>query len=316
VNKQTGVALAVVAGFAIALQSRINGELGHRLGDGIAAAVISFGSGLIVLLFLIGWMRPGLRALRAALRDGSLLWWQCFGGVCGAFLVATQGLTVATLGVAVFTVAMVAGQTASSLAVDRAGLVPGGPHPVTRNRALGAFLCVVAVFVAVAGRFGDPKALGLAVLPALAGVGIAWQQGVNGLVRQAAGSALPATLINFTTGTAALLVVLGIDLALRGLPQRLPLPRDLWLYIGGLLGIVGIALATVIVARIGVLVMGLSMVAGQICGALVLDTLYPTPSGKPTAQTVLGAARALGAIVLAGWPARASAPVTPSRPAA
>jgi transporter family-2 protein len=314
VTKRAGLVLAVVAGVAIAVQSRINGELGHRIGDGIAAAVVSFGSGLILLLFLAGRARPGLRALRAALRDGSLLWWQCLGGVCGAFLVAAQGLTVASLGVAVFSVAMVAGQTSSSLAVDRAGLVPGGPHPVTRNRALGAFLCVVAVVIAVADRFGDPKALGLAVLPALAGIGIAWQQGVNGLVRQAADSALSATFVNFFVGTAALLAVLGIDLAVRGLPG--PLPREWWLYVGGMLGIIFIAVATVVVARIGVLVMGLCMVAGQICGALVLDTMFPTVSGKPTAQTVFGAALAMVAIVLAAWPSRASTPVSASPPAA
>ena len=36
-------------GVAVAVQSRINGELGVRLEDGIAAAVVSFGVGLLVL---------------------------------------------------------------------------------------------------------------------------------------------------------------------------------------------------------------------------------------------------------------------------
>jgi transporter family-2 protein len=300
VNRQTGATLAVIAGVAVSVQSRINGELGHRLGDGVGAAVISFGSGLIVLLCLSPFLRTGLRKVRAALRSGSLRWWQCLGGVCGAFLVAAQGITVTAIGVAVFTVAMVAGQTASSLAVDRAGLVPGGPHPITRNRAMGAFLCVVAVFVAVAGRFGEPAALGLAVLPALAGIGIAWQQGVNGLVRQSAGSALPATLINFATGTAALLLVFAIDLVLRGLPH--PLPHELWLYTGGMFGLVFIPIATVVVARIGVLLMGLSMIAGQIVGALALDAFAPTKSGRPTTETIVGATLALAAILLAARP--------------
>jgi bacterial/archaeal transporter family-2 protein len=113
----------------MAVQARVNGELGARLSDGIAAATISFGIGLAILsvfILLTSAGRRGLQAVQSALRSGTLRWWHLLGGVCGGFVVATQGLTVATLGVAVFTVALVAGQSASSLVVDRSGLSPGG----------------------------------------------------------------------------------------------------------------------------------------------------------------------------------------------
>lgn len=302
-TKTAGVALSVLAGAGAALQARINGELGRRLDDGIAAATISFGVGLILLMFAIPFMRKELRSVRQALRDKTLLWWQCVGGAFGAFLVATQGLTVATLGVAVFTVAVVAGQSASSLAVDRMGFVPGGSRAITRTRAIGALLCVIAVVIAVSDRLGDAKALGLAVLPAVAGIGIAWQQGVNGLVRQAAGSVLPPTLINFTVGTTALLIVLAIEVAVRGAPN--PLPWELWLYTGGLLGIVFIAVAAAVVSRVGVLLMGLGMIAGQILGALLIDTIAPAAQ-RPDLRTVAGAALALVAVALAARPPRSA----------
>ncbi|SCL19131.1 Putative inner membrane exporter, YdcZ [Micromonospora rhizosphaerae] len=48
-----GIGLATVSGVAVAVQSRINGELGVRLADGIAAAVVSFGLGLLLLLVLL-----------------------------------------------------------------------------------------------------------------------------------------------------------------------------------------------------------------------------------------------------------------------
>jgi transporter family-2 protein len=123
------VGLATLSGFAVAVQSRINGELGVRLADGIAAAVVSFGLGLLILLVLVPAVpagRRGLVALRGALRSGVLRPWQCLGGVCGAFLVATQGLTIGTLGVAVFTVAVVAGQSGSSLLWTGPGSAPPG----------------------------------------------------------------------------------------------------------------------------------------------------------------------------------------------
>lgn len=75
----TGVALASISGVAVAVQSRINGELGERLADGFAAAVVSFGGGLVVLLVLVpltpvdgvAWSRCGARSRGARCGRGS-----------------------------------------------------------------------------------------------------------------------------------------------------------------------------------------------------------------------------------------------------
>ena len=302
-RRVAGVGLATASGVMVAVQSRINGELGVRLADGIAAAVVSFGVGLLILLVLVPATpggRRGLAALRGALRSGALRPWQCLGGVCGAFLVATQGLTIGALGVAVFTVAVVAGQSGSSLLVDRAGIGPAGRQPVTPNRLIGAVLTVLAVLLAVGDRLGDPQALALALLPLAAGVGIAWQQAVNGRVRAAAGSAMTATLVNFTVGTAALLVTLAVDLAVRGRPAG-AFPDEPWLYLGGPLGIVFIALAAALVRFTGVLLLGLATIAGQIVGAVLLDLVLPTAASHPGLDTLLGAALTMVAVLVAAF---------------
>ncbi|SDX99978.1 transporter family-2 protein [Micromonospora pattaloongensis] len=300
-RRTVGVALALLSGVGVAVQSRINGELGVRLGDGVAAATVSFGVGLLVLLVLVPATptgRRGLRAVRDALRDRSLRPWQCLGGLCGAFLVATQGLTVHALGVAVFTVAVVAGQSASSLAVDRAGIGPTGRQPVTGPRLAGAVLTVLAVLLAVGERLGNPATLALAVLPALAGVGIAWQQAVNGRVRVAARSTLAATLINFAVGTGGLLTAYAVDVAARGWPTG-SWPREPWLYLGGPIGIVFIAIAAAVVPLTGVLLLGLATIAGQIVGAVGLDLIAPPAAGRPGPTTLVGAALALLAVTIA-----------------
>ncbi|AYF29740.1 hypothetical protein CSH63_20150 [Micromonospora tulbaghiae] len=306
-RRVAGVGLATASGVMVAVQSRINGELGVRLADGIAAAVVSFGVGLLILLVLVPATpggRRGLVALRGALRTGTLRPWQCLGGVCGAFLVATQGLTIGALGVAVFTVAVVAGQSGSSLLVDRAGIGPAGRQPVTPNRLIGAVLTVLAVLLAVGDRLGDQRALALALLPLAAGVGIAWQQAVNGRVRAASGSAMTATLVNFTVGTAALLVTFAVDLAVRGRPAG-AFPDEPWLYLGGPLGIVFIALAAALVRFTGVLLLGLATIAGQIVGAVLLDLLLPTAASHPGLDTLLGAALTMVAVLVAAFgPAR------------
>jgi transporter family-2 protein len=301
-----GAGLAVVAGVALAVQSRINGELSVRLNDPIGAATISFGSGLLVLAALVPLLpagRAGLGNLRTALRERRIRPWQCVGGMCGGFLVATQGLTVPTLGVAVFIVALVAGQSSSSLLVDRAGAGPAGPQPVTPPRLAGAVLTVCAVLLAVGDRIGHPSALALAVLPLLAGLGIAWQQAVNGHVRVVSGSALVAGLLNFVMGTAVLLIAFAVSVALRGLPDHLP-RGPWWLYVGGTLGIIFIAVGAAVVRYTGVLLLGLAMIAGQVTGALLLDAIVPGDAGRPGWNTVLGAALTLVAVAVAVVPPR------------
>ncbi|BCJ54059.1 membrane protein [Actinoplanes sp. NBRC 14428] len=301
-----GVLLAVTAGGALAVQSRINGELAVRLDDPIGAAIISFGSGLLVLTLLVPLLpagRAGLRHLREGLRDRRIRPWQCVGGMCGGFLVATQGLTVPTLGVAVFIVALVAGQSSSSLLVDRAGAGPAGPQPVTVPRLAGAVLTVGAVLVSVADRIGHPSALALAVLPLLAGLGIAWQQAVNGHVRTVSGSALVASLINFITGTAVLVLAYAVSALLRGVPSTLP-SGPWWLYSGGMVGIVFIAVGAAVVRWTGVLLLGLGMIAGQVTGALLIDAVVPSDAGRPGWNTVVGAALTLVAVAVAVLPAR------------
>ena len=53
--------IALLCGALVALQSRINGELGSRLGDGFTAAAISFGSGLVILaIALAAFLGPSL----------------------------------------------------------------------------------------------------------------------------------------------------------------------------------------------------------------------------------------------------------------
>ncbi|MFF0718523.1 DMT family transporter [Micromonospora sp. NPDC003816] len=303
------VALGAVAGVAVATQSRINGELGVRLDDGVAAALVSFGLGLLVLVVLgvaTGNGRRGLTALRATLGTGRLRPWQCLGGVCGAFLVFTQSATVGTLGVAVFTVAVVAGQSGSSLVVDRAGVGPSGPQPVTLARLAGAVLTVAAVLLAVGDRLAEPATIGLALLPLLAGVGVAWQQAVNGRVREATRSTVTATLVNFAVGTAALLAVFAVSLAVRGVPAG-DLPAEPWLYLGGPIGVTFIAVAAAVVRLTGVLLLGLATVAGQVVGAVLLDVLLPSAQTRPATSTVLGAALTLVAVAVAALGGRIGA---------
>ena len=262
------------------MQSRINGELASITESGLQAALVSFGTGwilLTVILIASPGVRRGLVSVATALRSGSLRWWQVIGGLLGGFFVAVQSATVPLIGVAVFTVAVVAGQVSNSIVVDRLGLGPAGRQSVTPTRVISAILAVGAVVIAVSDRLGGGvEGSTLAVVAALvAGLAIAVQQAINGRVGATARNAWTAAWINFTLGTVMLGAVLGLAWGFTEFdPGSLP-SGPWWLYLGGTIGVLFIAAAAWVVQRLGVLLFALLAITGQLTGALLLDWLAP-----------------------------------------
>ena len=294
------IVLAVVFGGCTALQSRVNGQLARAIDDPFTAAAISFGSGLVILVAVLAFWRPGragLARVAGGLRARRLAWWMVLGGLAGAWFVTTQGLSVGVLGVALFTVAIVAGQTVGGIVFDLVGLGPGGRRPLTVMRVAGALLALVAIGWAVSAQLVHDVPLVLMLLPFVAGVGAAWQQAVNGRVKVEAASALTATVINFAVGTAALVAVMLVHGASAGWPSSFP--SDPWLYAGGAIGCVFIAGQAMLVRVIGVLLLALCGVAGQLAAALALDLLLPAAQRPVDAATIGGTVLALIAVAVA-----------------
>ena len=279
---------AVLVGVLTALQARINGQLGLRLGDGFVAAAISFSSGFVVLVALSAILPAGRRGfgrLRAGIRDRTIPWWMLAGGLAGAFTVATQGLAVAVIGVSLFTVGVVAGQTVSGLVLDRAGYGPAGVVAITVPRLIGGLLALVAVGVSLQSDVLQRVPWWMLVMPVIAGAGIAWQQATNGRLRQRVGTPLTATLVNFFGGTVVLVIAAAVHVALVGAPAALP--TEPWLYLGGVIGVTYIFMSAALVVHTGVLLLGLGTVAGQLVTAFALDALWPAAASPGWATELL-----------------------------
>lgn len=302
-----GLALAgaVTVGILTAVQARINGQLGLRIGDGLVAAVISFGSGLILLVVLSAVLptgRRGFAALVTGIRARTIPWWMLAGGAAGALTVATQGLAVAVIGVSLFTVGVVAGQTTCGLILDRTGYGPAGVVAVTMPRVAGGALALLAVGISLQGGVLDRVPLWMLAMPLLAGIGIAWQQATNGRLRQRVGTPLTATFVNFIGGTAILVFAAAIHVGLVGAPAGLP--GEAWLYLGGIIGVTYIFLSAALVVHTGVLLLALGSVAGQLVSALVLDVLWPADAGPGWAIELVMTTVAVAGVVVAATPWR------------
>jgi transporter family-2 protein len=318
------VVLAVAAGGFLALQARVNASLGEQIGDPVVAALVSFGSGCGVLLVVLAVRPATRRGLRRALRS-SLPKWMYLGGLGGALFVSAAAFSVPAVGVALFSVAHLAGQTGGALGADRLGIGPGGRRPVTAARLAGAGLAVGAVLLAQSGAGGPtglrPHAL-LGIVAAVVGIGVltAVQAGANGRVSAIAGDPLTATLVNFTVGTVALVAVAAAVapadpfVAVGGLADE---PSRWWLYAGGVLGIGFVAVNVACVRTLGVLRLVLANTTGQLGTALVLDALTPGGPGLPV-TVLLGALLTLLAVGITGVGDHRrvnAAPADPAEPA-
>ncbi|WP_417216655.1 DMT family transporter [Arthrobacter sp.] len=314
-----GLALAIVGGLMMPIQGRINGALSEQMGDGNAAAAISFAGGTVVMI-LVSLMLPrgraGLIAMRRAVTGREFPRWYLLAGLSGGYIVFGQSHAVPLIGVALFTVAIVTGQTISGLMVDRVGFGPGGKRYVTARRMAGAVLMIIAVLWAVSPRL-ETSAGGLVwlipiLMPFSAGLFMGFQQAMNGTQTAAYGTPITATLVNFLTGGTALFILWGLTSL--AAPHHLEFPSTWWLYTGGVFGCVFIAIGALLVKSLGVLVSGLCMIAGQLIGSLAIDIILPAPGTVVALATVLGTVLTLVAVVLASIPTGHRPRVRPPRP--
>ena len=289
--------LAVLSGAAISLQAYVNGQLGGRIDSAMVAAAINNLVAVVATLgvaLATGALVRGIARLRAAEKRPPL--WHWLGGLVGASLVAVTTVAAPEVGVALVTVAIVCGSTLGSLPVDAAGLGPAGRRPITAPRLAGVLLAVAATAIGAVGSHGafEPVLLGLALL---VGCGVALQAAANGQLARESGEPFLASTANTSVGLAVLAVVAVVSIAVSA-PDALP--ANPLLYVGGLCGAFVVVVGAAAVQTLGVLRLGLAVVAGQTLGALAIDLVAPAEGERVTVATVAGVALTLAAVWVSG----------------
>ena len=284
--------LAALSGVLIALQARANGELSQRLDNGIEAALVSFSSGLLIIALIAVFnprIKEGVRNLRTAVNAKSIPRWTLFAGMLGGSFVAFQTSVVPIVGVAVYSVASIAGQTASSLVVDRIGLTGGGKKHITPRRVFAALVTVIAVLVSVFDRIEASNLSFIAVAGAgLAGAIVGFQRALNGQINEMSKQSFTTSLLNFIMGTTFLTVLL-TALVLINHVKLAPLPNGpWWIYTGGVIGVVYIAFTSTIVQHLGVLNFTLFSTGGTLFGSLLIDFYSPSEGIHVSGYLVAG----------------------------
>jgi bacterial/archaeal transporter family-2 protein len=296
--------LAALSGILIAMQARANGELSHRMGNSIEAALVSFGSGLILISIISIFtpsIRKGMKNLKSAVNRKEIPVWTLFAGMLGGSFVAVQTQIVPIVGVAIYSVASIAGQTATSLLVDRIGLTGGGKKQITTRRVTAAGVTVLAVLVSVFDRIDAQNLSLFAVLfGCFAGCIVGVQRALNGQINESTHQSFATSWLNFIMGTTFLFIFLSIGVLINR-SELVPLPAGpWWMYMGGTIGVIYIAFTSTIVQHLGVLTFTLISVGGQLVGSLLIDLYSPTEGVQISAYLVTGIVMTYLGVVVGG----------------
>ena len=250
------------------------------MGDSLEAAIVSFTTGLLFVAVIALFrkdVRSGFRQIFSAVNLKLLPSWRLGAGALGASFVAMQTYAVPIAGVALFTVASLAGQTGISLWVDHVGLAGGSRVIITKRRVIAAIITILAVVVSTWDRFTISNfSLLTIVLAVFSGTWVGVQRALNGQINSYSKASFATSLLNFITGTTFLLFLLSLRTLFTDHSVMNFTSGPWWMFLGGSIGVIYIALSAHIVQYVGVLEFTLFSVGGMLVGSLLIDIIVPT----------------------------------------
>ena len=149
-SMQTVLAVIVVlAGASTVVQTAMNAQIRVGLGHGLLGAGVNFMVGLATLAAIIFVMRVPLPSVHMLAQVPTWAW---FGGVFGAFFVASLTFAGWELGAVMVVVLVVTGQLIASLVMDHFGWLGYPVRPISVSRVLGSILLVIALVLFTKGK--------------------------------------------------------------------------------------------------------------------------------------------------------------------
>jgi bacterial/archaeal transporter family-2 protein len=146
VSKEAAVLLTVAAGGLVAAQAPANNVISNTVGD-FGAALVSFLVGTAIIVVLTFTVGGGFGSDDAGQSPAWYYW--ILGGVGGAAIVVVTLITVRELGAGGATAAVIAGQLALSVVLDRAGVLGLDERAITWEKLLGIALLAAGTVLIV-----------------------------------------------------------------------------------------------------------------------------------------------------------------------
>jgi transporter family-2 protein len=138
----------VATGLLVAVQAGSNATLQKSLQHPVMSSVVSFGSGLAVLLFALAIYTAITKSPMPRGQQWSAVpWWGWIGGTLGAAYVLSGVLTAEKVGSGIFVGLSVTASIVASIAIDHFGLLGFHRRTAGPGRILGGALMVAGMLL-------------------------------------------------------------------------------------------------------------------------------------------------------------------------
>lgn len=259
--------LSMTIGAVGAVMIAVNGRLSAVYDVFIAAVIIH------IVGTVFSFIVCKIRRQKVLVKAGAL--WMYLGGAIGVFTTLGNNLSYGHISMTSIVALGLFGQTVTSLLVDSFGLLGMEKHPFEKKSLIGLFFASAGMLVMIQ-PFGSGAGGGvvLAVAAAFgAGISIVLSRTVNGRLAAYAG-ALPGSFINHLVGLPCTIVImLLVDHGtLAG--QLSVAPAAWWVYCGGMMGVVSVALYNVVVPKVPAFELTLLTFVAQVFAGLAIDLLF------------------------------------------
>lgn len=254
--------LALIIGLAIAVMISINGNLTQQYGAFWAAVVIHVVG--VVFAFILCRIQKTKPAPK-----GHYPLWIYLGGVIGVLTTVFNNLAYGTISMTSIIALGLLGQTVASLLIDSLGLFGMEKHPLKKMSFIGLAFSMTGIIIML-----DASVMAgiLAVMFSFgAGITVVLSRTVNARLAEKTGD-LKGSFINHLTGLpvtilAALLLAGPISLktALSSTP--------VWVYCGGMIGVIVVLLFNTTVPRLSAYRLTLFTFIGQLFTGILIDCL-------------------------------------------
>jgi transporter family-2 protein len=138
----------VASGLLIAMQAGSNATLDKSLHNPVVSSLVSFGSGVAVLLLALAIYTIVTKTPMPKGQQWSAVpWWGWIGGTLGAIYVLAMVLTAEKVGSGMFVGLSVTASILASLAIDHFGLLGFHRHAAGPGRIIGGGLMVAGMIL-------------------------------------------------------------------------------------------------------------------------------------------------------------------------
>ncbi|RRD93624.1 DMT family transporter [Clostridiales bacterium COT073_COT-073] len=252
--------VALLIGVLISVMIAINGELTFLYGVFAATVIIHIVGSLFAYL--------AIKVLGKKITFPGLPLLFYSGGAVGVFVAVANNFSYGKISLTSIIALVLLGQALASILIDSLGLFGMPRHPFQKSSLIG--LLFSGAGIAIMLDHSVTEGIYAVILSLTAGFGVVYSRTVNAKLAEKVGD-LQGSLINHLVGLPFSVLALALLGAKEWNAFSQPISAQIWIYAGGIFGVVLVMLNNGIVPKVSAFVLTLLIFVGQIFSSIAID---------------------------------------------